>query len=176
MQKKLDDMTILITTAGLVCGVGTFVILLIRMAINFGTKVRVCVSKRGKERARARAHTHTHTHTHTHDIHTQKHTQGCCYEVFLPDIHIMQIVGYIILGIVIFVVAVPEGLPLAVTIALAFSVGKMYDDMNQVWKCIVCVHALVHRSSPSHWVKCCTNAKHMNQARKCVERLCVCIH
>ena len=55
--------TILITTAGLVCGVGTFVILLIRMAINFGTKVRVCVSKRGKERARARAHTHTHTHT-----------------------------------------------------------------------------------------------------------------
>ena len=171
MQKKLDDMTILITTAGLVCGVGTFVILLIRMAINFGTKVRVCVSKRGKERARARAH----THTHTHDIHTQKHTQGCCYEVFLPDIHIMQIVGYIILGIVIFVVAVPEGLPLAVTIALAFSVGKMYDDMNQVWKCIVCVHALVHRSSPSHWVKCCTNAKHMNQARKCVERLCVCI-
>ena len=120
-------------------------------------------------RARARAHTHT------HDIHTQKHTQGCCYEVFLPDIHIMQIVGYIILGIVIFVVAVPEGLPLAVTIALAFSVGKMYDDMNQVWKCIVYVHALVHRSSPSHWVKCCTNAKHMNQARKCVERLCVCI-
>ena len=51
----------------------------------------------------------------------------------------------------------------------------MYDDMNQVWKCIVYVHALVLRSSPSHWVKCCTNAKHMNQARKCVERLCVCI-
>ena len=95
--------------------------------------------------------------------------------MFLPDIHIMQIVGYIILGIVIFVVAVPEGLPLAVTIALAFSVGKMYDDMNQVWKCIVYVHTLVYRSLPSRWVKCCTNAKHMNQARKCVERLCVCI-
>ena len=76
MQKKLDDMTILITTAGLVCGVGTFVILLIRMAINFGTKVRVCVSKRGKERARARARarTHTHTHTHTHTTYTHKNT------------------------------------------------------------------------------------------------------
>ena len=30
------------------------------------------------------------------------------------------------------VVAVPEGLPLAVTIALAFSVGKMKDENNLV--------------------------------------------
>ena len=87
-----------------------------------------------REQEREGESTRARARTHTHDIHTQKHTQGCCYEVFLPDIHIMQIVGYIILGIVIFVVAVPEGLPLAVTIALAFSVGKMYDDMNQVWK------------------------------------------
>ena len=62
MQKKLDDMTILITTAGLVCGVGTFVILLIRMAINFGTKVRV----REQEREGESAQTHTQTHIHTH--------------------------------------------------------------------------------------------------------------
>ena len=31
-----------------------------------------------------------------------------------PDVHIMQIVQFIILGIVIFVVAVPEGLVLPV--------------------------------------------------------------
>ena len=37
-------------------------------------------------------------------------TKACCYEVFAPDVHIMQIVKFIILGIVIFVVAVPEGL------------------------------------------------------------------
>jgi hypothetical protein len=39
-------------------------------------------------------------------------TKACCYEVFAPDVHIMQIVKFIILGIVIFVVAVPEGLVL----------------------------------------------------------------
>jgi len=40
-------------------------------------------------------------------------TSSCCFEVFNPEVHIMKIVEYVILGIVIFVVAVPEGLPLA---------------------------------------------------------------
>jgi Ca2+ transporting ATPase len=35
------------------------------------------------------------------------------------------ILNAFILGITIIVVAVPEGLPLAVTISLAYSVGKM---------------------------------------------------
>jgi Ca2+ transporting ATPase len=34
--------------------------------------------------------------------------------------------------VTIIVVAVPEGLPLAVTIALAYSVGKMKDENNLV--------------------------------------------
>ena len=37
-----------------------------------------------------------------------------------------------ILGITIVVVAIPEGLPLAVTIGLAFSVGKMQEENNLV--------------------------------------------
>ena len=36
------------------------------------------------------------------------------------------------IAITIIVVAVPEGLPLAVTIALAFSVNKMKDQQNLV--------------------------------------------
>jgi magnesium-transporting ATPase (P-type) len=36
--------------------------------------------------------------------------------------------GYLIIGITIIVVAVPEGLPLAVIISLAYSVRKMLDD------------------------------------------------
>jgi Ca2+ transporting ATPase len=39
---------------------------------------------------------------------------------------------YLIIGITILVVAVPEGLPLAVTLSLAFSVKKMMQDMNLV--------------------------------------------
>ena len=36
------------------------------------------------------------------------------------------------IAVTIIVVAVPEGLPLAVTISLAFSVNKMKDDNNLV--------------------------------------------
>ena len=40
-----------------------------------------------------------------------------------------------VIGVTVFVVAVPEGLPLAVTIALAFSVKKMMADQNLVGGC-----------------------------------------
>lgn len=40
--------------------------------------------------------------------------------------------SYIVLGITVLVVAIPEGLPLAVTIALAYSVMKMYEEKNFV--------------------------------------------
>lgn len=36
------------------------------------------------------------------------------------------------LAVSVVVCAVPEGLPLAVTIALAYSVGKMYEENNLV--------------------------------------------
>ena len=41
-------------------------------------------------------------------------------------------VDYFIIAISIIVMAVPEGLPLAVTISLAYSVGKMKDENNLV--------------------------------------------
>lgn len=46
--------------------------------------------------------------------------------------------GYIIIGITIVVVAVPEGLPLAVMISLAYSVRKMLKDMNFVKRLASC--------------------------------------
>jgi P-type E1-E2 ATPase len=42
------------------------------------------------------------------------------------------IVNYLILSITVIVVAVPEGLPLAVTISLAYSVAKMRKENNLV--------------------------------------------
>lgn len=38
-----------------------------------------------------------------------------------------KLVEYFIIAVSIVVIAVPEGLPLAVTISLAYSVGKMKD-------------------------------------------------
>lgn len=45
-----------------------------------------------------------------------------------------KIVQFIIIGITVIVVAVPEGLPLAVTMSLAFSVMKMKKENNLVRK------------------------------------------
>lgn len=46
--------------------------------------------------------------------------------------NLKEVVGYFIIGVTIIVVAIPEGLPLAVTIALAYAVGKMKDEQNLV--------------------------------------------
>jgi magnesium-transporting ATPase (P-type) len=41
-------------------------------------------------------------------------------------------IEYVILSITVIVVAIPEGLPLAVTLSLAFSIKKMLYDQNLV--------------------------------------------
>jgi magnesium-transporting ATPase (P-type) len=46
--------------------------------------------------------------------------------------------SFLIIGITIIVVAVPEGLPLAVIISLAYSVRKMLDEKNFVKKLAAC--------------------------------------
>lgn len=43
--------------------------------------------------------------------------------VFFSWVNLMTILNALIIGVTIVVVAVPEGLPLAVTISLAYSVG-----------------------------------------------------
>jgi len=43
-----------------------------------------------------------------------------------------KLLDFFIVGIAIIVMAVPEGLPLAVTLSLAFSVKKMLKDNNLV--------------------------------------------
>jgi len=52
--------------------------------------------------------------------------------------YIKEWLGYIIVGVAIIVVAVPEGLPLAVMISLAYSVQKMLKDQNFVKKLSSC--------------------------------------
>ena len=44
-------------------------------------------------------------------------------------------ISFVIIGISVLVVAIPEGLPLAITIALAYSVKKMLQDNNLV-RCV----------------------------------------
>ena len=53
-------------------------------------------------------------------------------EKFFSMTTLNGLLNYFILGVTIIVVAVPEGLPLAVTISLAYSVGKMLEENNLV--------------------------------------------
>ena len=51
---------------------------------------------------------------------------------------VVEILNFFILGITVIVVAIPEGLPLSVTLSLAFSVKKMLLDNNLVRKMEAC--------------------------------------
>ena len=64
-------------------------------------------------------------------IHLAIATFGGKYE-FLSGDFFRKVVDYFIIAVSIIVMAVPEGLPLAVTISLAYSVGKMKDENNLV--------------------------------------------
>ncbi|KAL7703727.1 vacuolar-type Ca2 -ATPase [Lotmaria passim] len=55
-----------------------------------------------------------------------------------PNTSYRHFLDYFLLCVAIVVVAVPEGLPLAVTIALAYSQNKMHDDNNQVRRLRAC--------------------------------------
>lgn len=46
------------------------------------------------------------------------------------NLYVNQLVKYLIIGVTVLVVAVPEGLPLAVTLSLAYSVKVLYNDLS----------------------------------------------
>ncbi|KFV47463.1 Plasma membrane calcium-transporting ATPase 4, partial [Tyto alba] len=58
--------------------------------------------------------------------------QGRPWLAECTPIYIQYFVKFFIIGVTVLVVAVPEGLPLAVTISLAYSVKKMMKDNNLV--------------------------------------------
>ena len=51
---------------------------------------------------------------------------------------INEMIDYILISITILVVAIPEGLPLAVTLSLAFSIRRMMEDNNFVRRMNAC--------------------------------------
>lgn len=52
--------------------------------------------------------------------------------------HLGEILDFFIIGVTVVVVAIPEGLPLSVTLSLAFSTKKMLSDKNLVRKLQAC--------------------------------------
>ncbi len=60
----------------------------------------------------------------------------CCKEGWDHSIHHLEYLRFLVVGVTVFVVAVPEGLPLAVTIALAFSVKKVRSGFRVQGWCV----------------------------------------
>uniref|UniRef100_A0A8C5AXD3 Calcium-transporting ATPase n=1 Tax=Gadus morhua TaxID=8049 RepID=A0A8C5AXD3_GADMO len=58
--------------------------------------------------------------------------QGHVWMAECTPVYVQYFVKFFIIGVTVLVVAVPEGLPLAVTISLAYSVKKMMKDNNLV--------------------------------------------
>ncbi|XP_077425731.1 plasma membrane calcium-transporting ATPase 1-like isoform X2 [Vanacampus margaritifer] len=58
--------------------------------------------------------------------------QGVAWTAECVPVYVKFLVKFFIIGVTVLVVAVPEGLPLAVTISLAYSVKKMMKDNNLV--------------------------------------------
>ena len=52
--------------------------------------------------------------------------------------HVMEMLNFVIISITVIVVAIPEGLPLAVTLSLAYSTKRMLKDNNLVRKTAAC--------------------------------------
>jgi Ca2+ transporting ATPase len=64
-----------------------------------------------------------------------------CYDKFCEGflgIYVQAWLSYLIIGVTIIVVAIPEGLPLAVMISLSYSVKKMLIDKNFVKRLASC--------------------------------------
>ncbi|KAJ3038190.1 Calcium-transporting ATPase 10, plasma membrane-type [Rhizophlyctis rosea] len=102
LQQKLKVVAVLIGKIGVASGILTFLGLAIRWAINWGQ-------------------------------HKLPESSGCHGQASSETLaRIEKIVEDFVIGITVVVVAVPEGLPLAVTISLAFSMFKMIQD-----KCFV---------------------------------------
>ena len=61
-----------------------------------------------------------------------RHATGAAGDGFWRAKYWSTLLRFVVTGVTVLVVAVPEGLPLAVSIALAFSVFRMQKDMNLV--------------------------------------------
>jgi len=125
LESKLDDLTNNISKFGLSAAGATFVALIIRLIVfhvNLGNTIST-------EVAFERSNWFNNT------VLGESPRKRLGYNAVKVVIDLIRI---IILCIAIIVVAIPEGLPLAVTLSLSVSISKMMDDNNLVRKMNAC--------------------------------------
>ena len=133
LEAKLERIAELIGYFGMIAGVVTLIALMIRFAINFSDDSKD-YKKDSKLESIMTGILFNMPYTKDEDI-----INNTDNELLDPRLAVAQtILDIIILCISIIVVAIPEGLPLAVTLSLAFSIKKMMDYNNLVRKMHAC--------------------------------------
>ena len=113
METKLDDLASDIAYFGTAAGVLTMIAMLIRFGVDFSKKKK--------------------------NYNNLVNDPNRTIELTNPNKTVSKDILFIfLLVIAIVVVAIPEGLPLAVTLTLAFSINKMMNDKNLVRKMHAC--------------------------------------
>ena len=134
LEDKLEDIAGLIGYFGLGAGVVTLIALMIRFAISY-----VKESKDYKKTSKTETIMTGILFNFPVKSNDQKFIDNTDNELTDPKLTIAQkILDIIILCISIIVVAIPEGLPLAVTLSLAFSIKKLMDYNNLVRRMHAC--------------------------------------
>ena len=134
LEMKLDRIAELIGYFGLLAGIVTLVALFIRFGVRLSIELKE-YEKDSKLESIMTGILLNDPHE-ILDIEIKSHTNN---ELINPTSEISgQIIDIIILCVSIIVVAIPEGLPLAVTLSLAFSIKKMMDRNNLVRKMHAC--------------------------------------
>ena len=126
LEEKLDTIAENIGWFGMGAGIVTFIALFIRFGVNYANN-----NKEYKKAKKEQSLLSTFI--------MNGHTRNSLEKLTNPkDNVIADIIDILLLCVSIIVVAIPEGLPLAVTLSLAFSIKKLMDQNNLVRKMHAC--------------------------------------
>ena len=134
LESKLERIAELIGYFGIGAGIVTLIALMIRFGVNFSKETKE-YSETSKVESIVTGLLFNFPYKKV-DQKIMNHTDNDLHD---PKMEVAEeILNIIILCISIVVVAIPEGLPLAVTLSLAFSIKKMMDYNNLVRKMHAC--------------------------------------
>ena len=134
LEEKLDDIAGMIGYFGLFAGIVTLVALFIRFGISFSKQM-----KEYNTDSKVESIMTFYLFNSPEDRNKEKVVGNTNNNLTDPKTMVAKnILDIIILCISIIVVAIPEGLPLAVTLSLAFSIKKLMDHNNLVRKMHAC--------------------------------------
>ena len=134
LEQKLDDIATSIGWFGMAAGVITLVALFIRFGVNYvkdQKEYKKSINEKGIYSSYVQNNNIEQNNTLYLNVINQKLTN--------PKSSVSnKVLDIILLCVSIIVVAIPEGLPLAVTLSLAFSIKKLMDQNNLVRKMHAC--------------------------------------